>query len=45
MLPVHTFVSDPAIYLAMLSFAHNDRLNTKEIRLDSLLFCFLAMLS
>lgn len=32
---VHTFVSDPAIWR---SFAYNDRLNTKEIRLDYLLF-------
>lgn len=40
MLPVHTFLSDPVISLAMLSFAYNDRLNTKEIRLDCLLFFF-----
>lgn len=35
---VHTFVSDPAIYLGWRSFAYNDRSNTKEIRLDYLLF-------
>lgn len=44
-LPVHTFVSDPAMDLVMLLFAYDDRLNTKERCLDCLLFCYLTMLS